>query len=136
MWEIVLKKLYSRNKMIGSGLGAQQHEMYIVSKYFGGIKVIHSSYVVLLCDTGNIGLFLYLMTIASSMIAGVKYAWKGTTKEIKAIGTLVFTSWLACLCAMGFDNVLLYALAVNAYPFAFTGMLFGIVNNKEIITNQ
>jgi hypothetical protein len=136
MWEIVLEKLYNRNKMVGSGLGAQQNEMYIYTKYYGGVKVVHSDYVILLCDTGNIGLFLYLTLPFIAFFTGIKYAWNGKTKIIKASGTLVVTSWLACLCAMAFDNVFNYSLAVHSLPFAFTGMLLGVINNKEHLTNQ
>ena len=135
MWDIILEKLYNRNKMLGSGLGAQQHEMYIYTKYYGGLKVIHSDYVILLCDTGNIGLLLYLMFPFTALFTGFKYAWSGTTKTIKTSGILVVTAWLACLCAMAFDNVFNYSLAVHSLPFAFTGMLLGIINNKERLTN-
>ena len=134
LWEELLHRLYKGNKIQGSGLGALQHHMYTYSEYYGGIKIAHSEYVTLLCDTGLAGLVLYLMFALSSLISGLRNAWFGKSKEIKAAGGLVFMSWIGLLCAMGFDNVFNYTLAAHSLPFAFTGIMLGIkVNEKKTV---
>ena len=129
LWEELLHRLYKGNKIQGSGIGALQHHMYTYSQYYGGMKIAHSEYVTLLCDTGLAGFVLYLMFALASLLSGIQNAWFGKSKEIKAAGGLVFMSWVGILCAMGFDNVFNYALAAHSIPFAFTGLMLGIMAN-------
>ena len=138
MWEELLYRLYEGNRIQGSGIGALQHHMYTYSEYYGGLKVPHSEYVTLLCDTGLVGFILYLAVALSSMFSGIQNAWFGKSKEIKAAGGLVFMSWIGLLCAMGFDNVFNYALAAHSIPFAFTGLMLGIManGNSESISTK
>ena len=131
MWEDLLDRFYHPNPLKGSGLGATQKHLYESPEgLYGGLQVAHSDYVTLLCDTGFVGLVLYLSAAISAVCIAAKYMWAGTTMELRAAGALVLASFFASLCSMGFDNVFNYTLAVHSLPFAFLGILLGMLNNE------
>ncbi len=127
-WEALLEKFYEPSPLQGSGLGAVQEDMYTAADAYG-IKAAHCEYVMLLCDTGWVGLLLYLGAVAGACGVALQCLRVPVTAERKAAAALVVTSFLACLCAMGFDNVFLYTLPVHSLPFAFTGILLGLIRN-------
>jgi hypothetical protein len=127
-WEVLLEKFYVPSPLLGSGLGAVQADMYTAADAYG-IKAAHCEYVTLLCDTGWVGLLLYLGAVVGACGVAVRCLRFPVTAERRAAAALVVTSFLACLCAMGFDNVFLYTLPVHSLPFAFTGILLGLIRN-------
>ncbi len=129
IWEALLDKFYTPKPLSGSGLGAVQEDMYTFSHLYGGLNVPHSDYVMLLCDTGLVGLALYLLAVTSALWLAAKYVWTGTMMEMRAAAALVLVSFLACLSATAFDNVFNYTLPVHSLPFAFTGILLGMAGN-------
>jgi len=132
MWEDLLDRFYEPDPWMGSGVGAVQE--YLYSSSFGsGIKVAHSDYVTLLCDVGLIGLILYLLAAVSALALAVRYVWTGVTMELRAAAALVLGAFLASLCATGFDNVFNYTLPVHSLPFAFTGILLGMVGGMPCV---
>jgi hypothetical protein len=128
MWQDLLDRFYHPHRLVGSGLGAVQEHMYSHEELYPVI-VPHSDYVMLLCDTGIVGLALYLGAAFSALCLAVKYARAGTTMEQRAAAALVLVGFLACLCATSFDNVFNYTLPVHSLPFAFTGILLGMIRN-------
>jgi O-antigen ligase len=127
MWDDLLDRFYGTNPLMGSGLGVTQDYLYNAS-FSAAIKAAHSDYVALLCDTGLIGLSLYLAGAISALVVATKYVWRGATMELRAAAALVLSSFPACLWAAGFDNVFNYALPVHSLPFAFTGILLGMIS--------
>ncbi len=128
MWRDLLDRFYRPHPWMGSGLGAVQD--YLYTRSFGGdLTAAHSDYVALLCDMGLVGLLLYLSITVSALVLAVRYAWTGATMELRVAAALVLSSFLACLCAAGFDNVFNYTLPVHSLPFAFTGILLGMSRN-------
>lgn len=126
MWEDLLERFYEPDPLMGSGLGAVQEHLY--SSPFGSdLKVAHSDYVTLLCDVGLIGLILYLLAAVSALVLAMRYVWTGVTMELRAAAALVLGAFLSSLSATGFDNVFNYTLPVHSLPFAFTGILLGMV---------
>jgi hypothetical protein len=130
MWDDLLERFYRPRPLLGGGLGVVQNHLYNAS-IAGDIKAAHSDYVALLCDTGLIGLLLYVAAAASALVVAAKYVWWGATMELRGAAALVLSSFPACLWAIGFDNVFNYTLPVHSLPFAFTGMLLGMISNAS-----
>ncbi len=133
MWDYLLKRFYRPHRLTGAGLGTTQQFLYVSAASgrgpFGGLKAAHSEYVYLLCDTGLIGLVLYLLTGISGLFLGLQAVFRRDKNE-KILGMVVASSFIALFCAMGFDNVFNYALAAHQYPYAFLGMLLGVSGSR------
>ena len=121
MWEYLLNRFYKNNKWTGSGLGSVQDYLY-THHVFGGLTVPHNDYVQLMCDTGKIGLWLYLLFPFMAYISLRKYVHKTPKKPIQISAVLAVLSYMAVLPAMGFDNVVNYSFASHSYPFIFIGI--------------
>ena len=133
VWQEAMDRFFWDNPAVGSGLGTTQAWFYRGG--YPGLLVEHSEYVRLLCDTGIIGLTLFLVMIASCMVAlwrVYRFAGHPLARYFALMGLSMFPAYLFC---MGFDNVLNYALPAGQYPFAFTGAAIGLcraLRNKRI----
>jgi len=130
LWEELMDRFYYPDPWMGSGIGSVQEHLYTLAELHGGLRVAHSDYVTLLCDVGLVGLLLYLSAAVSVLGLAGKCVFSGATAELRAGAALVLASFLASLCAAGFDNVFNYTLPVHSLPFAFTGILLGIMHNS------
>ncbi|MBN2816192.1 MAG: O-antigen ligase family protein [Campylobacterales bacterium] len=133
MWADLLKRFYVDNRWLGSGLGAVQHYMY-THYVFGGLKVPHNDFVQLACDTGKIGVWLYLLFPLMTYIFLMKHVHKLPRTQTQVSAVLAILSYAAILPSMNFDNVVNYAFAAHAYPFIFIGIFMASrfeENNKD-----
>lgn len=130
MWEHLLARFYKNHQLAGSGLGAVQHYMY-ENYVFGGLHVPHSDYVQMLCDTGEIGLFLYLLFPFLFYIYAKKFLHKRPTTPLRSSAILALLSYSAVLPAMAFDNVVNYSFASHSYPFIFIGIFLAYKNKRK-----
>lgn len=121
MWEHLMDRFHDGQEWIGSGLGSVQHYMY-ENYVFGGLKVAHSDYVQMMCDSGNVSLLLYLLFPFMLYFYTIKYIHKMPSSPIVASAILAFLAYSSVLLAMGFDNVVNYAFASHSYPFIFVGI--------------
>ncbi|MFC1596906.1 O-antigen ligase family protein [Planctomycetota bacterium] len=121
IWGHALKALWEPHPLIGSGTGQSQVVGY--EEGFGGVRVIHSGYVRLLCDVGLIGLVLYVLSsVACLLRAGHLFRWS-PSPTARWCALAVLCTFPAVLTCMAFDNVFDYALAAGQYPYAFAGMM-------------
>jgi hypothetical protein len=121
MWEELLHRFHEDHEWMGSGLGSVQHYMY-ENFVFGGLPVPHSDYVQMMCDTGNVGLLLYLLFPLMLYLYTIRYVHKRPSTPLRVSAVLSFLAYAAVLPAMGFDNIVNYAFASHSYPFIFTGI--------------
>jgi len=121
MWNDLMHRFYENNELFGKGLGTVQHFMY-TNFVYGGLHVPHSDYVQMLCDTGLIGLILYLLLPFLLIFYLRKYLFKPPIKGIILSAQMSFLSFIAVLISMGFDNVVNYNVAAHSYPFIFLGI--------------
>lgn len=123
MWEYLLKTFYEKDELLGQGLGTVQNFMY--NNYvFGGLTVPHNDFVQMLCDIGELGVYLYLLIPLSFMILNWKYFRYIKNDELSMIATIAMLSYLAILPAMNFDNVINYSFPVHSMPFIFIGLFY------------
>ena len=126
MWRVVMDAFFWPNPALGSGLGATQN--YFYSLPMGSIRIEHSEYVKLLCDTGVIGCSLYVLTLLGCMREAWKVRKRCNSPAVRILSIGVLAGIPAFMTCMAFDNVLLYVLVAAQYPFAFTGADVGGVD--------
>jgi hypothetical protein len=121
MWAWALKEFWEPHPLIGSGTGASQEELYAEGP--GGVRVVHSSYVRLLCDVGLIGLTLYALAVISCMLHANGLWRKSPSPVARWCALAVLCAFPAVLACMAFDNMFDYGLAAGQYPYAFAGLM-------------
>jgi hypothetical protein len=130
MWTVLLNRFYINNRWTGSGLGSVQHYMY-TNFVFGGLKVPHNDYIQMMCDSGKVGLWLYLLFPFITYLHLKAYVHKVPKKPIQISAVLAILSFAAILPAMGLDNVVNYAFAVHSYPFIFIGIFLAYKRQEK-----
>jgi O-antigen ligase len=131
MWRVVMDAFFWPDPALGSGLGATQN--YFYSLPMGSIRIEHSEYVKLLCDTGVIGCALYVLTLLACMREAWKVLKRSNSPSIRVLAIGVLAGVPAFMTCMAFDNVLLYVLVAAQYPFAFTGAVLSLEQHHKKI---
>ena len=127
MWEWSLARFYMPHKWTGSGLGVLQEVFYSYKHPFGTIRIVHNDYVQILCDTGLIGLILYLLIYIFLFIHSIRLAWnKSNPVSLRIVAIITGPSAISMLAAMYTDNVVNYSLMTLSYPFALYGLMVGL----------
>ena len=127
MWEWSLGLYYEGRELTGSGLGVLQQRFYSLDHPFGQIRIIHNDYVQLLCDTGLIGLSLYLSIFLFVFIHCIVLAWNNRNPFIiRFLAGITGPSLIAMGVASYTDNVVNYSLLTLGYGFAMYGILIGL----------
>lgn len=126
MWELVMDKCYYGHEMLGSGLGhAGAYLVYLKNTdiHFSNIaEIIHSDYVQILCDTGLIGLGLFIVFSLTLIISITKRIWFTDDLYLKITGIITIASFCGTAFSMGFDNVVSHSMTSLIIPFIFAGM--------------
>lgn len=138
MWEVLLDRLYLKNQLCGHGIGSTQHDMYEeLHELFGGLEVPHNDYVQILCDTGLIGLFLYLIALLSLVLHSfVLYNDRMLSLECRYAAFIAGTSICGMAAAMMTDNVVNYTMTTLVYPFTFYGIAIALFHLEKKNTPQ
>lgn len=132
MWERIMEHSYYGHEMMGSGCGASLGWLKEKASKEGGIVLIHSDWVQMLSESGNIGLgFCLFIIVLLWVILSETWKYKGFI-TITFVGAMTVASFVACFFAMGFDNVITYAQQGFVIPFIFLGLFYKI---RTIETN-
>lgn len=123
MWKDLLIKFYEPNQTIGAGLGASTG--YMKDKVKGYIKsrivLIHSDYVQILCDSGNIGIGLLCLFYLLCLLKAGKVAFSNGLFYSKISAALAIASMAGVAFSMGYDNVVSHSMTSLINPFIFIG---------------
>ncbi len=130
MWEQLEARFYKGNELMGSGTGSVQNYMYS-NFVFGGLKVPHNDYVQMLCDSGVIGLALYLLIIITTISHCFIVYHRYSDIAIKVCAIVAGSSLTGVAFSMYSDNVVNYSMATLSYPFGFYGMMLGLIKGKN-----
>lgn len=130
-WEQLEKLLYNEHKLIGSGTGAVQSEMYSNSKYYGGLIVPHSDFIQQKCDNGLIGLILYGTMIFFIFCHCFKTYWTARSGPLQLCAIVAGASLLGVYATFYSDNTVNYSMATLSMPFGFYGMMLGLLQSEK-----
>jgi O-antigen ligase len=132
MWEWSLDTFYKDNEIMGAGLGQLQARFYSGNHPFGTLEVIHNDYIQILCDTGQIGLVLYLIIIVSFVVYSFRiYNNKKNRESARNSAFIAGTSLCGIMACAFTDNVINYSLITLTYPYAFFGFALALKKNNK-----
>ena len=129
MWEHLENRFYDGKELTGFGIGSVQNYMYS-NFVFGGLKVPHSDYVQMLCDSGIIGLVLYLLVILAVLVHSFIVYQRTSSIAIKICAIVAGSSMAGVALTLYSDNVVNYSMATLSYPFGFYGMMLGLIKSE------
>ncbi len=130
MWERALNRLYKSKELIGSGVGSVKEWLSQEHLKNNMALLLHNDYVLLMCETGLIGLTLYIIFIIlfiSTCFSSIFSRHQPFWPKIGAI--LAVSSFGGILFSMGYDNVFGHSLTSLVNPFLFFGFFLKL---KEI----
>ncbi|OUN71485.1 O-antigen ligase family protein [Barnesiella sp. An55] len=126
MWEHLENRFYDGKELTGSGVGSVQNYMYS-NFVFGGLKVPHNDYVQILCDSGIIGVVLYLLVVLTVIIHSFIVYQNNSDVAIRMSAIIAGSSLAGVALTMYTDNVVNYSMSTLSYPFGFYGMMLGLI---------
>lgn len=136
-WKLTMEHFYKGRELKGSGCGSSLAWYKEYSKGGKGAGLIHSDWVQMLCESGNIGLGIYIVFALVMLLIVLSETWK--FKDFLSItfaGALTVASFMACFFAMGFDNVITYAQQGYVIPFIFLGIFYKFKDlNNDFCSN-
>ena len=134
LWKMLSKEFYRGHEMTGSGIGSCQKFLY---EYPGTIKQPHNDYVQLLCDTGRIGAFLYIITGLAIILhcIVISFLWY-IPRHVKCCAMIAASALAGNYLAMYSDNIVTYTMATTSYPFALYGIMLGMLSKVPKPTYQ
>lgn len=121
MWEDIKENCYYGNELRGKGLG--ETEFYSKNKlYKGQVAKAHNDYLVLLCDTGLVGVTLlaifYVMVILK---VASNVALRRSSSLVKLTGIMALSSMAGIAFCMYFDNVVSNSMQSMVMPYIYLG---------------
>lgn len=132
MWEWAVDTFYKGNEVMGSGLGQLQARFYSGDHPFAPLEVVHNDYIQILCDTGQIGLVLYLLIICSFVVHSFRiYNNKRNRDSARNSAFIAGTSLCGIMACAFTDNVINYSLITLTYPYAFFGFALALQKIKN-----
>lgn len=137
MWKRILNHAYYGHETMGSGCGAALGWLKEQADKDNGLRLIHSDWVQMLSESGNIGLGIFIFFVIVMLFVVLSETWKFKGCEIVTFaGAIVVASFVACFFAMGFDNVITYAQQGYVIPFIFLGIFYKIKDlNNDFCCN-
>ena len=131
MWERLLKTFYSPSPLCGSGLGSTQALLYREHEKQGGLSVAHSDYVQILCDSGLIGLILYMISVLFFWLDCMSlYRNPARSKECRWAALIAGATLAGLAAAMMTDNAVNYSMTTFLFPFTFYGIAKGLEQHE------
>lgn len=130
LWEKIMDKMYNGHETFGSGCGTALGWLKDVNKD-GGLVLIHSDWVQMLSESGQVGLglFIFFAMVLLFKVLTISVAFK-KYKCATYAGGLTVGAFAACFFAMGFDNVITYAQQGFVIPFMLLGIFYKSVDLK------
>lgn len=122
IWENAKKYCYEGHEMIGKGLGSAEYFCKYKMYDNGKESKMHNDYIVLMCDTGNIGvglLILFYAVVVLKVFAHV--VLRKSTVLVKITGIMALSSMAGIAFCMYFDNVVSNSMQSMIIPYIFLG---------------
>ena len=129
IWEWSLNNYYKGSEWKGSGLGVLQEFLYSDQNPWT-ITAVHNDYVQILCDTGLIGLSLYILALLSIITHSLVVYFRARSQLVKMASFIAGVGLASMLSTLYTDNVVNYSLMTLSFPFALYGMMLGLKRGK------
>ena len=131
MWEDAEKRFFKEHKLIGTGTGTIHHFFYEVATDARSGGQMHNDFLVLKCDNGMIGLFLFGLSYFAVTLHCIYLYHKGRNTYTRMAAMVAGASLMGVFVTMYSDNTLSYSMCTLSFPWGFYGMALGLNNNEE-----
>lgn len=127
MWQLIEDNCYVGHEVFGTGLGNSVAFLKNLNNNNPGMPAImHNDYLQIMCDTGIIGLSLFIAFLASILFIIGKDVWLTKNQYIKYSGIAAIGSMGGIAFSLGFDNVVSHSMSSLIMPFIFIGIYIKI----------
>lgn len=131
-WEMIMENCYFPNPTFGSGCGNALGWLKELRKD-GGLSLIHSDWVQMMSESGNIGLALYILFGIAILFKTINVTWMyKNSKLITLFGGLTAGSFAAMFFCMAYDNVVTYAQQGYVLPFMLLGIFLKLLDMQQV----
>lgn len=121
IWKKVKEDCYYGNELTGKGLGETEHYSKIQT-YTKDILKVHNDYLILLCDTGNVGIILLIIFYISVIIKVSSHVMlRRCNPLVKLTGIMALSSMAGIAFCMYFDNVVSNSMQSMVMPYIYIG---------------
>ena len=121
IWKKVKEDCYYGNELTGKGLGETEHYSKIQT-YTKDILKVHNDYLILLCDTGNVGIILLIIFYISVIIKVSSHVMlRRCNPLVKLTGIMALSSMAGIAFCMYFDNVVSNSMQSMVMPYIYLG---------------
>lgn len=126
MWEDATSKFYEGHELAGSGTGRVQTFFYTeaIDNRRGG--QLHNDFLVLKCDNGQIGFWLFLTAYFSIMVHCMIIYRRSSNAYVQMCSLVAGASLIGVFVTMFSDNTLSYSMVTLSLPWGFYGMALGM----------
>lgn len=122
IWENAKKYCYKGHELIGKGLGSAEYFCKYLMYDTGKESKMHNDYIVLMCDTGNIGVGLLILFYAVVILKVFAHVvLRKSTVLVKITGIMALSSMAGIAFCMYFDNVVSNSMQSMIMPYIYLG---------------
>lgn len=127
LWKVLSSNFYEGRELQGSGIGSCQYFLY---EMLSGVKQTHGDYIQMKCDTGLIGMWLYILTAVIILIhCFIVTITPYQPAYVKCCAMIAAGAIAGQYFAMYSDNAVTYTMATTGPAFAFYGIMLGLKAN-------
>ncbi|MBO5135398.1 MAG: O-antigen ligase family protein [Paludibacteraceae bacterium] len=122
LWENAKKYCYEGHELIGSGLGTAEYFCKYLMYDDRRESKMHNDYIVLLCDTGNIGVGLLVLFYAVVIVKVIAHVvLRKSNVLVRLTGIMALSSMAGIAFCMYFDNVVSNSMQSMIIPYIYLG---------------
>lgn len=129
LWDANLKLFYEPQKATGAGLGTS---VSFSKRKYKAIGLLHSDYIQILCDTGYIGLCIFILFGISFLLHSVVATWRCNDLYLMITGGMALGSLGGITFSMAYDNVMTYSQQCYIFPFLLYGIFLKFLHNNSL----
>ena len=121
LWKRIKENCYYGNELTGKGLG--EAEYFAKNRmYKGEISKVHNDYLILLCDTGKVGITLFIIFYLTIIFKVTSHViLRRSSHLVKFTGIMALSSMAGIAFCMYFDNVVSNSMQSMVMPYIYLG---------------
>ena len=128
LWKKVKENCYYGNELTGKGLG--ETEYFTKNSMFKGeISKVHNDYLILLCDTGKVGITLFIIFYLTIIFKVTSHViLRRSNHLVKLTGIMAVSSMVGIAFCMYFDNVVSNSMQSMIMPYIYLGFFLKAID--------
>lgn len=122
LWESSKEACFYGNEIMGKGLGEAEYFTKKVLHGDGREAKMHNDYIVLMCDTGIVGVCLFVIFYIAVIIKVIAHVvLRRSSVLVRLTGIMALSSMAGIAFSMYFDNVVSNSMQAMVMPYIYLG---------------